>query len=263
MAYHEWIYRGMRGIDAHAGQGQQKFLELWNQMIKEPLQKKPEMLLALYWELISRDNPAKGEGKNFIRGYYYEIFDGGNYYSSDKKRLWLSEKDDELKGVASHPFHEGRIIESWPADVTLYVTGEHPQDYLTSRMGWVVVSDKVKRVFEDCHISGVQFLPVRVLHEKKNKEFGPFWALNAYQKADGLNWEHTRWSIENPAEVAYPELGILIPAFNFEVVQNLDVFRLDINGEGSMSIFISQKVRECLERARAMSGFELKPVKAY
>ncbi len=196
------------------------------------------------------------------RVYYYEVFNGGPYKPTPKGLFGVFENAD-LKGFNEHRFWEAKEIHDFPDGVTFYVTGEKEQDYIVVRTGWCVVSDKVKKVFEECKVKGVQFLPVHIIHHKTHKEYGPCWAWNVYQEVDGLDWEHTQWLSKKPEKEEYPSLSIVMEALRLDVVKDLDIFRLHIKGTGDVTVYISPRVKECLEKAGATSGFELIPRRAF
>jgi hypothetical protein len=193
--------------------------------------------------------------------YYYKIW----VDESDPLAMVCIERDD--KGFNEHRFNEGKWIEDWPQGVTFYVEGEHPEDYLLGGPFWMVVSERVRQVceeFEECKVKGVQFLPVRVVHKESGEEIGPYWAVNVVQVVEALDWERTRWLYpEKKDQHKDPIFNIVKEAFHWEPLKGVDIFHLSIKGRVGTSVYISQRLKWCLEQARATKGFKFIPIPAY
>lgn len=184
---------------------------------------------------------------------------------SDPKALMAPEED--TKGFDEYRFYKGEWIEDWPEGITFSFTrGEHAEDFTLGGLHWVLVSERVRQVFVQHHIEGVQFLPVKVIRKKTGKEVGTYWALNIIRHAEALDWTHTLWTTSDVQEIEkhpYPELLILRPALQWEKVKDSDIFRLRFRGEGDACIFISARLKQWLEEAGATSGFSFFPIPAY
>lgn len=194
---------------------------------------------------------------------YYEIMLGGPIRSVPGGIVWTGER--ALNGFNEYRFHEGKPIEDWTDGVTFVVRGHVEEDYIFLTFHWRIVHERVRRVLQECQVKGVQFLPIRVIQQDSGKELGPYWAMNVFQEVDALDWDRTVWPLSkgNPREHPHPEIGIIRPVLCREPLNGLDIFRLNIKGKGDTSVYISARVKECLERARATSGFKFRPVEAY
>lgn len=199
---------------------------------------------------------------------YYKVFLGGHLKSMLGGIIWTGEED--MKGFNEYRFYDGKLIEDWPAGITFFVEAYLQknvveEDYIFLVFHWHIVSERVRRVFEECRIKGVQFLPVRIIQKDTGKELGPYWAMNVYRETDALDWDRTVWvsAVTNPREDPYPSVGIIRVVLRREPVAGLDIFRLNIKGRGDTTVYISRRVKECLEKASATSGFEFHPVEAY
>lgn len=186
----------------------------------------------------------------------------------DYYKVWFSEADQEgliayghdLRGVNRYIVFDGTWIENWPPNVTLYVEGKHPEDYLFSTLnGWIPLSKRVQQVFEACDIQGVQFLPIRIVH-KSGVEIPGYAVLNVLNVIPALDHEHTVWLTSEKDQVEYPQLNILKVALNRDAIGGIDIFRLQ---ESRTEMFISRRLKECLERAGATAGFKFIPVAVY
>lgn len=192
------------------------------------------------------------------RGYCYEIW----FDDTDPLAVVLDEED--LQGIDRWLLYEGKFIETWPKGITFYAEGEHLEDYLAGVPGWIIISDRARQALERCQVQGVQFLPVQVIHKEQRFEIGPYWVLNVTQAVEALDWEHTRWAYpETKYEDEYPILNIIKEALQWNMIKDLDVFLLKVKHKCKISIYISERVKSCLENAGATSGFKFIPVPAY
>lgn len=177
----------------------------------------------------------------------------------------LSSPQKDTKGLDRFCLYKGKWIQDWPEGVTFWFTeGEHPQDYMMGGAYWPLVSERVRLVFEQHQIGGVQFLPVRVFRKKTNNEVGKYWALHVVQEVEALDWTHTIWTTLDIKKIEeHPLLSILLPALIWEKVKDVDIFRLKVREKAGFQAFVSAKLKTFLEEAGATSGFAFLPRKAY
>lgn len=196
--------------------------------------------------------------KDQPRTYYYEV----GVDESDPLAIICVEKDDQ--GVDVYQFNKGKWIEDWPEDVTFYVEGSHPEDYLVGGLQWKIVSERVRQVVKEwCDADEVQFLPVKVLHKETMEEIRLYWALNVVKVIEALDWERTRWlHPEKKEEDEHPILDIVKPALRWEFLEGVDLFRLKVKDDIG-SLFISPRLEQYLERAGATRGIKFFPVPVY
>lgn len=188
-----------------------------------------------------------------------------NYY-----KVWFSEEEPEgliayeqdLKGMNEYTLSKGVRINDWPSNVTLHVEGKHPEDRLFSAVNdWIIVSKRVQQVFEAYDIQGVQFLPVRIVH-KSGVEIPGYAVLNVLNVIPALDREHTVWVTPEKDKAEYPQLNILKVALSKSAIGDANIFRLQVE-EPTTRVFISRRLKACLEQASATSGFRFIPVAAY
>ena len=140
-------------------------------------------------------------------------------YSFSNRKLYYLKSDK--KGFDGLRFYDGKRIEDWPEGITIYFEGEPDEDFLPGGFHWILVSEKVRQVFMQNDIEGVQFLPVRAVLYRTGENLGQYWVLNVIQEVKNLEWN---------------------------TVRNLDFFRQ------STGLFLSGRFKEKLEQAHATSG---------
>jgi hypothetical protein len=197
--------------------------------------------------------------KELRRAIFYEV----SMDDSNPNALRGVEKD--TRGIDPSCFYSGRWIDDWPVGITFsYSLGEEPEDYLVAGAYWELASERVRQVFVQYQIAGVQFLPIRALYKKTGKEVGTYWALNVVREVEALDWTHTLWTTSDNRETEKnPALHILRPALLCDQLRDVDIFRLRIRGQGDFSVFVSERLKRYLEAAKATSGIYFIPVSAY
>ena len=167
----------------------------------------------------------------------------------------------EVHGFNAHKFSEGIRIENWPENVKFYVSGDNNEDLLIGGFAWYLVSDRVRIAFEECNVEDVQFLPVIFLNTDNGERVGCYWVLHVLSELEALNWERTRWLYPEKRDIEqYPILNIIKEVFQEDVVKDVDIFRLRVKDQVSTIIYISERLKRCLENAEATIGFKFIPV---
>ncbi len=167
---------------------------------------------------------------------------------------------DDFKGFDKNLLTEGNPTTDWPSDVTLYVKGKNPTDYLFYPLSpWFTISKKAKVAVEEANIEGIQFLPVHVVH-KSEIEIPGYVIVNVLTVVAALDYEHTTWMTPDRERVTYPQLNIMEEALQRKKIEEFEIFRLV---ELKTEVYVSIKFKECLERKNATVGFGFMPVSAY
>jgi len=190
---------------------------------------------------------------------YYEVW----FDDTDPRSMFSQEED--LRGIDRWIIYKGARISDWPEEVTFYVRGERAEDYLFSALpGWVLVSERVREAFEDCEIKGVQFLPVNVRHKENGSSVGTYWILNVVDVIEALDWERTRWlHPERKFDDEHPILDVVSIALDLDAVRGADIFRLKVKSDVTTGVYISERLKTCLDAANATSGFKFIGIPAY
>lgn len=166
---------------------------------------------------------------------------------------------DDFRGFDQNLLAKGIPITDWPSDVSLYVKGKNPTDYLFYPLAsWFTISKIARIALEEAHIGGLQFLPVHVFH-KSGIELPGYVIVNVKIVVSALDYEHTIWLTPEREHVIYPQLNLFKEALSRKNINGLDIFRLS---ELKTQIYVSNYFKECLERKNASTGFGFMPISA-
>lgn len=127
----------------------------------------------------------------------------------------------DTKGFNEYRFYDGKLIEVWPEGIEFVVDGEPEDDFVLGGLHWLLISNRVCQLFIESGIAGIQYLPVKVVHNSSGEEIGPYWAMHVIRSIEGLTWS---------------------------LVDDLDIFRV------RASIFVSNRIKKKLEQKKVNRG---------
>jgi hypothetical protein len=163
-----------------------------------------------------------------------------------------------LNRKIENKFFHGSFIEE-PLQTELYVEGRNPPDLLTSG-GLLVASKRLKMLFDQLIINGVQFIPAKVIH-KSGIEVPGYHIINVLNIYSAWDKENTVWVNEDQKDAGqYPEFNVWRVALKKEVIGNLHIFRLE---KPQFPIYISKYLKEEIEKHKFDVGVGFYPVYAY
>jgi hypothetical protein len=165
-----------------------------------------------------------------------------------------------FQGFDDDVLSEGQPIHNWPLNSEIMVKGQNPTESLFCPLKpWLLVSRKVRTTLEEYAFQGIQFLPIRVLHQS-GIEIPGYSIINILEMVEGLDYENSTWLTSEKWNVEYPQLDILEIAIRKEAVINKDIFRIK---EMKTQIFVSNHLKRCLKKNGAITGFKFLPVITY
>lgn len=187
--------------------------------------------------------------------YYYKL----RMDDSDPRAIVCIERDE--KGFDVYRLYKGKWIDDWPEGITFYVKGEHPEDYLLGGLGWVAISENVRQSLNKCGVTEGQFLPIQVIHKETGNKIGSYWILNVLKVVEALDPERTRWLNPHTKETdEFPTLNIIKEALRREALKGVDIFLLGIKGQITRSVYISEYLKQCLEKEKTTKGLKFIPI---
>jgi len=139
--------------------------------------------------------------------------------------------------------YECKNVKNWDENNTLiYSDGTVFSDYLACALGWPLISNNIKNIFEQLNINNIQYLPIKIINKITNKINTNYYVLNIITKLkNGYNLSETKHDY-NIDENGVKILSIIDPkpVLNYEVVKDFDIFYL----EGTTYLYISEKIKK-------------------
>jgi hypothetical protein len=198
-----------------------------------------------------------------IKTEAYELMVNGDLFEKNDNLIWWKSMD--TKGFDEYKMMDGIPLSNvWPGNVIVYVTGEIDVDLFRGGPYYKIISDKVRDIISHKWSDSTEFLPVKVVHHESKKEFGSYWVLNVVQVLEALDEENTMWNVGHPPppDERIPHASYIKPALKREVILGKGIFRIrwrdSVNGAAN---FITNELREDLQKAHATLGMDFLPVK--
>lgn len=128
-------------------------------------------------------------------------------------------------------------------------------DYIANNLAWLIVSEKVKDIMEECNIGMCEFIPV-VDKENKNVIGYLVQCLNVLYALDEKKslCRKTRYT-SNGKE--YERISVIKYAVDSEKLGDIDMFKLR---ESDIPYFVSQKLKDNIQNNKA-NGFDFMKIK--
>lgn len=177
--------------------------------------------------------------------YDYENSDDAIFVTIDEKKL---------------PFNIYDVNGSVPLNITkIYVSVTHDNkadyDYVANDLGWLVVSEKIRKVFEQSYIGKHEFIPL--VNEKTDEVVGYLvHCMNVIEGFDEKNAICDRKTYVINGKT-YENLIVVKYAINKEQVGKSDMFKLK---ESNIPYFISDSLKARIEKVKG-NGFDYVKVK--
>ncbi|RJQ27969.1 MAG: hypothetical protein C4589_07420 [Peptococcaceae bacterium] len=170
----------------------------------------------------------------------------------------------DLKGFEEWDFRRGQLIENW--DGTAWLQVEEPQDdgdpddVLQSHLGLPIYSARLRKALDKAGVTGIQYLPVRVLHYDGTPIEG-FAIANILNLLPALDFEKSDYDLY-PDDYFLPERrgkvrAVRRPVLRYKVIEGCDILRLK---EYKVMILVSERFRN-LFVANGFTGYSFYEVK--
>lgn len=169
----------------------------------------------------------------------------------------------DLKGFEWWDFQRGQLIENW--DETAWFQAEKPQDdgdpddVLQDHLDIPIYSARLRQALDKARITGIQYLPVRVLHYDGTPIEG-FAIANILNLLPALDFEKSDYDLY-PDDYFLPERrgrvrAVRLPVLRYKVIEGYDIFLL----QGWEEIYVSERFRN-LFVANGFTGYSFYEVK--
>ena len=196
-------------------------------------------------------------------GVYYEMMFNADVFeeSFSHGKGMISATEDNLddfstekykKGFYRHILKDGVEIKEWPSVKFFYDSekGDVEADYLRNTVNWLVVHKRVQKAFEKENISGLQYLPVKVIDvvtKEENRDYVAVNILNVIEAYDMIKSEYEYKEKYNIYSFL-PHTTYL----DLKVVKKYDIFRAT---KFRPSIYVSQKIKDLIDENQ-WTGFD-------
>jgi hypothetical protein len=187
---------------------------------------------------------------------YYKLMPD---YENDQNYICCM--SNELPKIDQYIVEKGNYLYEWDDRITLTydpAEGNVKTDILGNDLGWLIISEKLRKLFENERVEGLQYLPVRIKNVKTQENLDGYSVVNICNLPDALDLEHSKYDVFDVNETEHMR-SVEIYALKASQIGSLDIFKL--KGE-SIPKFISERILEVM-RKNQISGFDYIEVKAY
>ncbi|NLL81429.1 MAG: maleate cis-trans isomerase [Tissierellia bacterium] len=148
---------------------------------------------------------------------------------------------NELNGIDQYVVEKGIFIKNWNMGIILFYNpkeGTRKTDFLGNDLGWLIVSAKLKNILEENFITGIQYLPIKIINALTNENLENYFVANIYNLVDAIDLANSKYDI---FVVGDNEKIITIEkyALKKEKIIDVDIFKLK---DDTIPKFISEKV---------------------
>ncbi|MFV0382116.1 MAG: imm11 family protein [Breznakia sp.] len=152
---------------------------------------------------------------------------------------------------------KGSKIENWP-EVEFYYSSKASNlenEYLLNIVRWPIIHKKVMEVFNSNKISGIQYLPIKLIDVVTNKVNENYMVMNVLNFIEAYDMEKSDFTYNEKYDVySFLPKGIILDE---NICKNYDVFRCS---KDFVDMYISQKVKDIIDEHNWI-GFEFYPQK--
>jgi hypothetical protein len=121
-----------------------------------------------------------------------EESDEGNVYVSDIPE-GLMRKYQLLKGISR--------LSGWPTDLAARFSDDRPEgmrltDWVLTPFGWLLISDRFKKLVEGTGVSNVEYLPIKMKNHKKKVVSDSYWIVNFLVLVEAVDRSKSAFEID-------------------------------------------------------------------
>ena len=180
------------------------------------------------------------------------IEEGTNTVYAEKSNLDEINYKNIKKGYFCYSIVNGEELGEWPS-IEFYYSSKASSlesEYLLNSARWPIVHSSVKGKFEEVGITGVQYLPVKLIDVVTNTVNENYFVMNILNLIEAYNMEESEFTYNEKYNLYtfLPHNTVLDSA----ICSEYDIFRANKN---KMVIYVSEKVRNIIEENKWI-GFE-------
>lgn len=196
-------------------------------------------------------------GGGILMKYYKLMMD----YNGTKKEdmvCYVEEGFPEKYGIDEYAIYDGKLFDEWCGDLTFYynpLEGSIPNDYLATDIGWLIVSNRCRKILDEMDVNNVQYLPIKIKSLADKSEIKGYSVINIIGQVEALNLDSSVYSYFNLDDKKI--LNVIKYGLNKDPIKNLHIFRLK---ESKFSVFVSEDVKKAF-KAKKINGFDFLQVR--
>lgn len=121
---------------------------------------------------------------------YYKLIMDYNGTKEEDMVCYVEEGFSEKYGIDEYAVYECKVINNWINDITFYYNpteGNVPNDYLSTDLGWLIVSERFRKVLDSMNVTNIQYLPIKIKSLLDESEILGFSVLNIIGEVEALN----------------------------------------------------------------------------
>jgi len=187
-----------------------------------------------------------------IEHYDEDVKKGTNTIYANRSNLKEIEYVGIKKGYFKYIITDGKYIDDWPKVEFYYnsKTSSLESEYLVNIVSWPIIHKKVKEEFEKQGITGIQYLPIKLIDEITNKESNDYVVMNVLNMIEAIDLEKSEYKYNEKYDF-YSFIPVTT-YFDEEVCGKYDIFRAS---KDKIDIYVSQKIKDIVE-SNGWIGFE-------
>jgi hypothetical protein len=106
-------------------------------------------------------------------------------------------RSDEMFGIEQYAFLDGEMYEGWNEKFTFHFDpseGCIPTDYLANDLGWLIVSERLREIFEDLEPGSIQYFPVSIINLKNGTPIIGYYVCNLLNHIDAIDLDNSDYT---------------------------------------------------------------------
>jgi uncharacterized protein DUF1629 len=175
---------------------------------------------------------------------------------------YCSDKHD-LKGFQEIDFGTGALIENWDPTAWIKTTDPEcdgtPDDVLQDHLGLPIYSTKLRTVLEIANISGIQYLPLRVIR-RSGQGISGYAIANILNLPAAMDLKKSTYSVFGPNDPMPERWGTVSGVHKMVLRQSaLSEYDIILPKEFAESAYVSERFKRVFEAA-GCTGYGFKEV---
>ena len=161
----------------------------------------------------------------------------------------------ELYGIDMYDVTRGNHLNNWDERIIFNFTpndGGEFTDYICNDFGWLIVSNKSRKAFENADMTGIQYLPLNIINKDTGMALEEYYVANVCKLIEAVDMGQSEYIELMPGKYVFVSFAV-----KEEKISDFDIFRLK---ENDVQIFVSEKFKNII-KSNKLTGFDFTKVK--